>query len=299
MAGLVPAIHVFFLPPTKTWKPGTRPGMTKKPRMSPDLAYFLMLALRMAIAAAFVVSASFIAEHSGPAIGALVATLPISAGPSYVFLALDHDSAFVAQGALTSLPINAATISLGLIYTLLAQRHNLLVSVGAAVAVWLAIAAFIASMQWSVWGGLLVNAVAFAICTPLMQRYRHARMPPVARRWYDVPLRASLVAMLVLAVVTLSGRVGPSISGILALFPAVFTSMMLILHPRIGGPATAAVIANSAWGLMGFGMAIAVLHAGALHFGSAAGLSLGLATCVSWNLMLWWIGRRRAKPAPI
>jgi hypothetical protein len=171
--------------------------------MSPDLAYFLMLALRMAIAAAFVVSASFIAEHSGPAIGALIATLPISAGPAYVFLALDHDSAFVAQGALTSLPINAATISLGLTYTLLAQRHNLLVSVGAAVAVWLAIAAIIASMQWSVWGGLLINAVAFAICTPLMQRYRHAKMPPVARRWYDVLLRASLVATLVLTVVTL------------------------------------------------------------------------------------------------
>jgi hypothetical protein len=263
--------------------------------MSPDLTYFILLGFRMAVAAAFVVSASFIAEHSGPAIGALVATLPISAGPAYVFLALDHDSAFVAQGALMSLPINAATIFLGMTYTLLAQRNNLLVSYGAAAAVWIGIAAIIGSLQWSLWGGLLVNAVAFAICTPLMQRYRHARMPPVARRWYDVPLRASLVATLVLAVVTLSGRVGPSISGILALFPAVFSSMMLILHPRIGGPATAAVIANSAWGLMGFGMAIAVLHAGALHLGSVAGLTLGLATCVSWNLMLWWVGRRRAK----
>ena len=118
-------------------------------------------------------------------------------------------------------------------------------------------------------------------------------MPPVARRWYDVPLRASLVAALVAAVVTLSGRVGPSISGILALFPAVFSSMILILHPRIGGPATAAVLANSAWGLMGFGMGIAMLHLGALHFGSAAGLSLGLATCMSWNAMLWWVRRRK------
>jgi hypothetical protein len=264
--------------------------------MSPDLAYFLMLGFRMVVAAAFVVSASFIAEHSGPAIGALVATLPISAGPAYVFLALDHDSAFVAQGALVSLPINAATISLGLTYTLLAQRHNLLISYGAAAAVWIGIAAVIALTPWSLSGGLLINVVAFAICTPLMRRYRHAIMPPVARRWYDIPLRASLVASLVLAVVTLSGRVGPSVSGILALFPAVFSSMMLIRHPRIGGPATAAVIANSAWGLMGFGMAIAVLHVGALHLGSAAGLSLGLATCISWNLMLWWIGRRRAVP---
>ncbi|MFN5406092.1 MAG: OsmC family peroxiredoxin, partial [Bradyrhizobium sp.] len=32
---------------------------------------------------------------------ALVATLPISAGPTYVFLALDHDAAFIAEGALT------------------------------------------------------------------------------------------------------------------------------------------------------------------------------------------------------
>lgn len=265
--------------------------------MSPDLAYYLILAFRMIVAAAFVVSASFITEHSGPAIGALVATLPISAGPSYVFLALDHDSAFIAQGALSSLPINAATIFLGLTYTLLAQRHGLFVSYGAAALVWIAVAAIVGSSHWSLAGGLFINVVAFAICTPLMQRYRHAKMPPIARRWYDVPLRASLVACLVATVVTLSGRVGPSISGILALFPAVFSSMMLVLHPRIGGPATAAVIANSAWGMMGFGLAIVVLHLGALNLGSAAGLSLALATCVSWNLMLWWIGRRRVKAA--
>jgi hypothetical protein len=73
--------------------------------------------------------------------------------------------------------------------------------------------------------------------------------------------------------------------------------MMLILHPRIGGPPTAAVIANGAWGLMGFGLAVAVLHVGVLQFGLAIGLSLALATCVSWNLTLWWNGRRRAVPA--
>jgi hypothetical protein len=28
MAGLVPAIHVFYVADSKTWMPGTRPGMT-------------------------------------------------------------------------------------------------------------------------------------------------------------------------------------------------------------------------------------------------------------------------------
>jgi hypothetical protein len=72
---------------------------------------------------------------------------------------------------------------------------------------------------------------------------------------------------------------------------------MLILHPRIGGPATAAVIASGAWGLMGFSLGVATLHVATLHFGSAAGLSLALTVCVVWNSSLWWIGRMKATPA--
>ena len=261
--------------------------------MPPELIFLLTLLLRMAITAAFVVTASIITERSGPVIGALVATLPISAGPSYVFLALDHDAAFIAQGALASLPVNAATIVLGLVYAVLAQRHSLVVSCGAAVAVWIVLASIIRQFDWTLAGGLAVNAVAFAICIPLLAGYRHVKMPLVTRRWYDVPLRASLVATLVAIVVSTSGWVGPRVSGIIALYPIVFTSMMVILHPRIGGPPTAAVLANSAWGLLGFGMAIAVLHVAVVGFGSVIGLSLALATCVMWNLTLWWSGRRR------
>jgi hypothetical protein len=261
--------------------------------MPPELTFILLLLVRMAVAAAFVVSASIITERAGPVIGALITTLPVSAGPAYVFLALDHDAAFIAQGALASLPINAATIFLSLTYVLLAQRHSVLISCSAAIVVWLVFAVTMHAVHWSLAGGLLVNAVAFAIGVPLMQRFCHVRMPLITRRWYDIPLRAALVATLVATVVTLSGWVGPAISGILALFPVVFTSMMLILHPRIGGPPTAAVIANSGWGLIGFGLAIAVLHVATLHLGSAIGLSLAFATGIGWNLALWWNGRRR------
>jgi len=261
--------------------------------MSPDLIFIPTLVLRMAVTAAFVVSASVITERSGPVIGALVATLPISAGPSYVFLALDHDAQFIAEGALASLPINAATIFLGLTYVLLAQRHHALVSWGGGAVVWIALAILSRTIHWSLAAGVAVNVVAFAICIPLLNRFRHVKMPLITRRWYDIPLRAALVATLVATVVTLSGWVGPGISGVIALFPVAFSSMMLILHPRIGGRPTAAVIANGGWGLLGFGTAIAVLHVAALRFGSAIGLSLALATCVSWNLALWWNGRRK------
>jgi len=261
--------------------------------MSPELTFMLTLGLRMAVAAAFVVTASFITERSGPVIGALIATLPFSAGPSYVFLSLDHDAAFIAQGALASLPINAATIFMGLTYVILAQRQNAVVSTGGAIAVWIGLAALARLIPWTLATGLVANAIAFAICIPLLRHFRHIKMPLITRRWYDIPLRAGLVATLVAIVTTLSGWVGPGVSGTIALFPVVFTSIMLILHARIGGPATGAVVANSGWGLMGFGFGIAVIRLAALPFGSAIALSLALATCVIWNLGLWWIGRRR------
>src|SRR5437667_9054381 len=95
----------------------------------------------------------------GRVIGALVATLPISAGPSYVFLALDHDAAFIAQGALASLPINAATIFLGLTYVLLAQRQGALLSWAGGAAVWLVLAVAARKAEWTLARGLLANAV--------------------------------------------------------------------------------------------------------------------------------------------
>jgi len=264
--------------------------------MSPDLAFILSLGARMALAAAFVVIASIITERSGPAIGALVATLPVSAGPSYIFLAIDHDDVFIAQSALASLPMNAATILMCLVFVPLAQRRGLAPSLGAGIAVWLAFALAVRAFDWTLLGGIALNVVALGVCLPLVQRFRQAKMPLLTRRWYDIPLRAALVAALVAIVVTLSNVVGPKISGVIALFPAVFTSLILILMPRIGGSATAAVLANGQWGLIGFGLAIVGLHLAAQPLGRGAALSLALATCVIWNLGLWAYGHRQ-RPA--
>lgn len=263
--------------------------------MSPELAFILSLSARMAVSAAFVVIASMITERSGPAVGALVATLPVSAGPSYIFLALDHDDAFIAQSAVASLPMNAATILMCLVFVHLAQRRGMVASLAAGLLVWLAVAATVRAFDWSLSAGILFNIAALGVVLPLVQRFRHAKMPLITRRWYDIPLRAALVATVVALVVTLSNFVGPRVSGVLALFPAVFTSLILILTPRIGGRATAAVLANGQWGLIGFGAAIVVLHFAAQPLGRAAALSLALATCVAWNFGLWVWGRYRIK----
>jgi hypothetical protein len=251
--------------------------------MSLDSAFLFMLAIKMAATAAVVVAASLVAERVGALIGALVATLPIASGPSYVLLALDHDAAFIADSTVMSLAVHAATGLFCAAYVFAAQRCPFVVSIAIAVATWLGGAVAIRAVEWSLAGVLLLNGATYGACLPLMQRFVHARVPAIKRRWFDVPLRAALVAALVGAVVTAGANVGPQFTGILAVFPIVLLSLMLILHRRIGGRATAAIIANTMWGLIGFGLCLLALHLAVVPLGAPAALVIALAVSIGAN----------------
>ena len=114
--------------------------------------------------------------------------------------------------------------------------------------------------------------------------FRHTRMPRQQSRWYDYALRALMVTILINIVITFNFHINSYDSGLLAVFPVVLTSIILILHRRAGGKPTAAVLANAPLGLLGFGIACMVLHLTAEPLGAVAGLSLALATSIGWSL---------------
>ena len=187
--------------------------------MSPDLCFALSLIVKMVVTAAFLLAATITAERAGPLIGGLVATLPISAGPVYIFLALDHDAHFIAQSALGSLVTNAYNTIFAVVYALLAQSHSLVVSFGIAIAVWTVLTFAGGNVAWTVSLAVIFNIVVIGLALWISAPLRHAPMPRVQRRWYDLVLRAAIVALLVGTVVTLSFRIGPTASGNLAVFP--------------------------------------------------------------------------------
>jgi hypothetical protein len=260
--------------------------------MPPDVAFVLLLIVKMVVSACFVATASFVAERAGVVMGAMVASLPISIGPVYVFLAMDHDSHFIATSALATLVSNAATTIFTVVYIFVAQRNGMWVSYLTALLSWFAAWFIFAQFSWQLPAALILNLALFAIAIPLVSRFRNAAMVAPQRRWYDLPLRAGLVATLVLVVVLVSQRLGPTISGVVAAFPVVFTSLILILHPRIGGRANAAVVANAMAGMVGFTLAVVVVVVAAVPLGSPIALSLALVVAVTWNLMLLFARRR-------
>lgn len=258
-----------------------------------------LLLLKMAVAAAIVVSCSLLAERVGPQLAAMIATLPISAGPVLAFLALEHDADFIATSVLGSMNSNLANASLSLVYVLLAQRFGTLVSLGTALITWVAAIALLREFALPFPATLVLTIVVFPVLHRIFRPYLAARpIKPAGRLWYVLPLRAAAVATLTGVVTTLSATVGPAWSGVLAALPLVLSSLIAILHPRIGGPASAAVIANSALGLLGFGLGLAVVHITAPLVGSWPALGLGLLVCMLWNLALIGYARGARRPAP-
>lgn len=259
---------------------------------------WLPLAAKLLLTAAIVVAAAATTERAGPFIGALVVTLPVTFWPAYLFIALDHDTAYVAASAVAGMVMHAVTAVLMLVYVVMAQRFSVVASLAAAVGVWVLVGVTARSFEWSFPAAVVLNIVAYALALWVVRDYRDAPMPATQRRWYDIPVRVALVVVLMGLILFASSVAGPVVTGFLAVFPISTCSAALILHPRIGGQATAAMVANGVRGMVGLAFSIAALYLTVMPFGAAAALTLMLVVALGWNLTTYLTRTRTGDIAP-
>jgi uncharacterized membrane protein (GlpM family) len=265
--------------------------------MSPELIFLSELALKMALTAFIVVIVSVTVERSGPFIGALIAALPTAAGAAYLILAFEHSPDFIAASAVGSAAAVATVSIFALGYTVLAQRHGLIVSLGIAIAIWFVGAAALRFFDWTPLTAFLLNVVVFGATVPLSWRYRTSGpTPKFLRTAYDIPLRAITAAVVVAIVTTASNSIGSFVSGVFAVFPIVMASSVVILHPRVGGKATASMFAHSQIALVGLWLGFLALHYLVAPVGVWPALLLALGVCIGWSFALW-LFRTRKRPA--
>jgi hypothetical protein len=74
-------------------------------------------------------------------------------------------------------------------------------------------------------------------------------------------------------------------------------SYFVILHPRIGGPASASVAAHVLAPLIGLGLSLLVVHLLAEPIGVWWSYAIGLSVGIGWNAMLWGLRQWRRRPA--
>ena len=198
--------------------------------MSPLIAFLLDLTAKMALTATIVVIISVVVERSGPFVGALIAALPTAAGAAYIILAFEHPPDFIAASAVGSAAATAAVSIFAYTYSVLAQRHGLLLSMSVAIAIWFVAAAVLRIVAWTPLTAALLNIGVFGMTVPLSWRYRTSGLPAkFLRSAYDIPLRALTAAIVVAAVTTASYSIGSFLSGVFAVFPIVMGCSAVIL----------------------------------------------------------------------
>jgi uncharacterized membrane protein (GlpM family) len=262
-----------------------------------DMAMLLTgLLLKIAMTAGIVVAASIVVERSGPFIGALIASLPTAGGAAMIILAWEHPPGFIAQSAVGSIVSNAVVAVFALSYAVLAQRYNLLVSLGGAYLVWFFAAYLTRYVEWNAASATLLNAVVFPLAILAGSRFRVTgavkRVHLTAR---DLAWRAAVVTLCVLVVTAASYSIGSFASGLFAFFPVAMGSFFVILQPRIGGPAAASVAAHVQAPLVGLGLSLLAVHFLAQPIGVWWSYAVGLSIGIGWNALLWLARRWRSK----
>jgi hypothetical protein len=255
--------------------------------MTPDLLFWYGLALKMMLTAIVVVITSVVVERAGPFIGALIAALPTAAGAAYVILAIEHPPSFIATSAIGSVATGAAVSIFSAIYIVLAQRRGMVFSLGISLLIWFAVTAVFRMIDWTPFSAVVLNVVVFGVTIPLSWRYRaSAPLKKFLRTPYDIPLRAIAAAIVVAIVTTASHRIGSFASGMFALFPIILCSSIVILHPRVGGKATASMLAHAQIAFVGLSLSFLAVHYTAVPLGSWWAFAIGLSVCVAWSGIL-------------
>ncbi len=258
------------------------------------------LLVRMALVAMFVVLVALVAERIGPFLGGMMASLPLYTGPIYLMLALEHEVDYLAASTLGSIAICGATPVFVLAYCLAARRHGAAFSLACAIGAWLVCAYIVQTSRLSLIEALLFVAPIYAVAVPLARGFtRGVAMRSAGRGRFDLLLRAVLCGGLSGVVITASRYLPAQMTGILSVLPILLTSLILVLHPRIGGPATAALLAHSLGGLIGMVLGFTLVNQTIHAWGPAVSLGSGLAVTLVWNLCLITGKRLLTKPGRV
>jgi hypothetical protein len=262
----------------------------------------VLLLVRFFAVVAIIVAVSVASDRLGAFWGAVAASMPISIGPSYVLLAMQHDPEFIAHAALASLANYAATVLYVVAYVKFAPGRSAFATIALCVVVWLAGVLAISHLPLSILTAAVLNVLVFAI------GFRVTRGPftPTATQgagkgWGVLLLKSAAMGALVAGVVTWSTFLGPKITGIAVLFPIAMSSLALAFHPHQGGDVAAGVMAKALWTLPGIGFGLLFIALTVVRLGLAISLGLALAVSLIWPLgavALRHLPRRTVAPKP-
>lgn len=253
---------------------------------------------KLLLAPTFVVVVSVLARRYGPRIGGVLGGLPVVAGPILLVLALQHGEAFAAEAARMSV----LSLSGLAAFVVLCARTPAGVPAGAAVvagwALFLAVAAAVVAVDLPLLAGYAVSLAVFAAALRWGMPIPGPHAGTASRPRHDLILRAVTAMVMVVAVTSASGALGPTWSGVLAPFPivtSVLAGFSLAHDPR---PATQTLLRGMVVGFFSFATFLATIAAFVESWGIASAFLAALAVAGAMQAAVLATYARAASGAP-
>lgn len=217
-----------------------------------------VLLLKLVLVPALIAGVTLAGRRWGPGVAGWLSAFPIVAGPILWFIALEQGAAFAAQAAVGTLSAVLGILAFGLGYAWAATRFPWPLSLPLAYAGY---ALAVVLLEW--WNATLPAAVAGVLLglwiAPRCYPHPGVAAAAAVKPPLDLPLRMILGALLVLAVTYSAAQLGPSLSGILAMFPVMGTVLVLFTHRSAGAAATVQLLRGMVLGFYSFSTFCAVL----------------------------------------
>ena len=257
----------------------------------------MLLLLKLFLAPTLIAIVTLGARRWGPRVGGWLTGLPTVAGPTLCFYAFEQGPAFAARASYGTLVGLVVIPCFCVAYAYSGQRARWPLSLLAGWTAFLVGLMLFKEVQANVVATWILLA---ATCTI---GYRVLPLPPSIApgrphsRW-DLPLRMTAAAALVIVLTGAADRLGPEWSGLLAPFPVATAIIAAFTHAQRGVDSVVVYFRGFLPALISFGLFCLVLAVGLVPLGLAVALILALVVQLSTQTATLW-GMTRADRAQV
>lgn len=247
----------------------------------------MLLLLKLVLVPTLIATVTLATRRWGPRVGGFLTALPLVAGPTLFFYSVEQGAAFGSRAAQGSLLALLSTSAFALVYAHTARRLPWPVALTLATLAWGAVSWAVSDVAIALVPSLVAVAAACWVSTALLPRLPEPVSSNLRPRW-DLAIRMSGAAALVVALTAIAEWLGPTLSGLLASFPVATTVLIGVTHAQRGPAAVVAFFRGFLPMLPLFGVFCVVLSLAltrtsiAIAFAAALGVQFVLQAATFW-----------------
>lgn len=246
--------------------------------------------LSFAITAVWVTVATVVTERLGTRVGAVVTTLPSALVVALYFIAVEQGTDFTVQvAAVVPAEMGINAVFLGVFVA--TSRGGLPTALASALAVWAVLSAglYLSGLQ-DLRASLIVFLLLVSATSLWLRSRRRFEQRPGQHISYtpgEIAFRGLFAGLMISLSVVGASLGGPVLGGILSVFPAIFTSTMVILYLRQGSEfsgATGTIMVLGSANVVVYSVVVSLAYP---SLGIASGTLVALVVSYAWSFCLY------------